>query len=270
MAIAKQAVEITIYAEGNERTAVNSFGLQDNFLRDNLKYTGVGDKAQVKTQAQAVQIMAKVFDGRGFGKINNQDAANFFWDCYFHNPTIYRALCCALFEEKTRFVNMVNKGEVTPDWLMDDINQTENTNDMLAAALWLRRRLARVYWRENLWNGFDKKRFSLFPHRLFSYTCFPSNLKDKLIVAADYVLNVGNYYNPKQYPNRKSSTEIQLILEKTNLPLATVDTSDTYRIGIPYNYKGCNQIQQPTPPESNDNIILVFAAAIALKLLKVW
>lgn len=270
MAIATPAVQISIYAEGNDSTGVNAYGLQDNFLRDNAKWTGITSTEQVKSQAQAAQIMAKIFVGRNFFKIENQDAANFFWDSYLHNPTLYRALTCTLFGEPQRFSNMVNSAEVCPKWLIDDINATEDTPVMLGTALWLRRRMARVFWREALWKGFDNKRFSRFPNRLFDILCLPSGAPDILLEATEKMLNVGHYYDKVKFPKPKYNLEqVQQQLNKIKLSLFDIDSEDTEKIGTPFVYWACiAPVKQPT---NTTNPILPILAFLGItKILKLW
>ena len=271
MAIAKPAIEITLTAEGNDSPAANNWGVQQNFFDDNRKYipSRFANRLNIKSRADAEIVLTAIFEGRGFNKINNQDAANFFFDTYFQNQSLYRALVCAIFEREGEFGEMVNRQMTLPDALINDINGSQgDLQEFLGSALWMRRRMSRVFWGAHLWKGFDQQRFVQFPYKLYDINCLPENIPSKLFLATEMLMNRLTYMDKKMYPTKKyTSVQIAVLLKNTKLPLNGVDMTDIYKIGTPFSYKSC---LVPTQTAQSDDSVLQNAALgfLAVYILK--
>jgi hypothetical protein len=270
MAIAAPAIEITLDSEGNDSPAANNWGVQDNFFKKWRKFIPaqyVSRKSIVKRK-QAEDVLTAIFNAAGFDKINNQHAANFFWDTFFHNPSLYRALICVLFFREKEFIRMVNSEIALTNDLIDDINFTNDVGEMLSAAMWLRRRLARVFWGNHLWKGFDQHRFARFPFKPYDAQCLPSYIPNRLFIAAELMMNRLNYMDPKTYPNKaKTNEEIIELLVKSDLPLRNIDMRpDMYdKIGQPFSYDSCIVPETGSDnTDSNINTILLLVGGFFL------
>jgi hypothetical protein len=280
MSVAATVVEMILTAEGrvtyedNAKTKiVNVWGLQSNFLNTYAKgvtYTALLDNAKGKDLAR--NVLSNTYYAKGFGGIGDQETANFMFDTWFHNKTLFTALISGLLgKSKQEFIYITDRDKPL-DWVSEINQSTTNKTDkenFLGAAKWMRRRLARVYWRKGLWKGFDQKRFSKFPYVL---SCMPTGLSERLRVATFYLKNAGHWLEPTEYPKEYSFAEIDNKLAKTELALRAVERD---AIGDPFIVDSCDvssdPVYTPLPDEptgtgfqakvENDNTLLYVAGA---------
>jgi hypothetical protein len=239
-----------------------------------VTYTALLDNNKGKDLARSV--LSNTFYNKGFGAIADQETANFMFDTWFHNKTLFTSLISGILGKNQKEFLYITDRDKPMEWV-NEINQsTSNKTDkenFVGAAKWMRRRLARVYWRKGLWKGFDQKRFSKFPYVL---SCMPSGLSEHLRQATYFMKNASHWLEPSTYPKSYSYTDIDTKLTKTELALRSVEKD---AIGDPFLVQSCDvppddPVYTPLPDhddmpvkaetENDNTLAYVFFGAVVL------
>ena len=265
MANPSDVIEKILYAEGSEANANNAYGLQDNFLATYANIIGrkyTKDEVQRAGKPLAKQILQKVYYGKGFDKFQNKEVSEFLFDMWFQNKRIYLSVVCALTQNQNQFGQMLDRDKPTIDIIVQDVNNSD-PEAFLGAALWLRRRLSRMYWKSTNWKGFDQKRFSQYNHQL---SCFPKStpgLTDTLFSATDMLFNYKFYWQNKG----KEFTTNQLWDKMKNINLPYDQVLNDGIGGQRYVIVACDAPPSIAPPEKNNIALPLFLGITALFLL---